>query len=653
MTLYLVASLVFLLSFLSHINVSASVGDTGDIKKTDFSKQLFMVDTTTSFDTLFQHCLTILYNNPDSTRKLIQKAFTYNLFDNQVQKARSLNLLGVTHHLQANYIKALDYYYEALSLAVELNDNNRIADIYNNVGNVNLKIGNYKEALDAFLKATKYYNDLGLTANEASVLNNIGLLYMDIKNFDKARSHFRQAYHGFEVKNDSIGMAATLSNIGILFDENENADSAFFYINRAIGINTRTDNKYGLCISLQAKANTFFTKRMYEQAIGYYYKSNAVAQSINHSYQKGFTYLGLSNAQLKTGEIKTALQNAGLAMQIADEINNIRLKQETHESLAQIYEAEGDFKKALEHFRTSVDLKAEMINQTKLHQIYTLEIQQLSQAKEIQQLEIQRQELLLNQKNTIILFIVVAFLLIIVGVYLYYHNYRYRQRASLQETIISLTEKKSRAAVEAEIQERKRIGQELHDGLGQMLSVARLNISVLQQKSSLTEERKKELLDAAIYSVDKAFYELRDISHNLAPSILTEKGFLGALKELSDQINQSKLMKVHLETYGLNGSLDNLIENTLYRAVQELLNNAIKHAKATNFYLQLVKSDSEITLMVEDNGIGFNMDEIYVLEGGGLRNIRSRVENLSGSVFVDAMADRGTIITIVIPLKTV
>jgi len=229
-------------------------------------------------------------------------------------------------------------------------------------------------------------------------------------------------------------------------------------------------------------------------------------------------------------------------------------------------------------------------------------------------------------------------------------NYNHRRNANLQKTILNLTEKKSRAAVEAEIQERKRIGQELHDGLGQMLSVARLNISVLQQKAFLSEQRKKELLGAAIHSVDQAFYELRDISHNLTPSALTEKGFAGALKELADQINQSKHIKVQLEMYGLNGALDGIIENALYRAVQELLNNAIKHAHATTFFLQIIKSDNEITLMVEDNGKGFDMDNTFSMPGGGLYNLRSRVENLNGNIFIDAMKDRGTIVTIVISL---
>lgn len=631
--------------------ISTSAGDTGELKKIPSSNQVFAADTAISFDSLFQKSLTVLYNNPDSARLLIQQAFDLGLFENQNQRARSLNLLGVAHHIQANYIKALDYYYEALSLAVELNDNRRIADIYNNVGSVNLKIGNYNEALEAFFKATKYYNDLGLIESEASVLNNIGLLYIDLKNFDKARSHFMQAFQGFESKDDSIGIAATFSNIGILFSENRQADSAFFYINQAIGINTRMDNKYNLCIALQAKANTYLDNEMYEQAIDNYLKSNAVAQTINHDYQIGYTYSGLARAYLKTGDMNTALQHAGLAMQIADSINNKKLKQETYSILAQIYEQTGNFQKGLESYKLSVDLKEELINQTKLHQIYNLEIENLNQTKAIQELRIQQQELLISKKNNIIAFIVIAFILIFAGVYLLHLNKNHRREAAHQKDILNLTEKKSRAAIEAEIQERNRIGRELHDGLGQMLSAVRLNISALQQKSSLSEPKRKELINFAIESVDKAFNELRDISHNLAPSVLAEKGLTGALMDLANQVNQSKNLQMKFEAYGMNGAMDTLAENTLYRAAQELLTNSIKHANATTFSVQLVKSNTEVTLMVEDNGKGFTVDQTLILPGGGLNNIKSRVENLNGQVFIDAMENRGSIVTIVIPIK--
>jgi len=250
------------------------------------------------------------------------------------------------------------------------------------------------------------------------------------------------------------------------------------------------------------------------------------------------------------------------------------------------------------------------------------------------------------------MFIIVSFVFIVLGLYLFYMNFRHRQNVKLQETIISLSEKKSRAAIEAEIQERKRIGEELHDGLGQMLSVARLNISVLQQKTDLSEARKKELLDSSLHSVDEAFNELRNISHNLAPTVLSQKGLAGAVNDLAIQINQSNQMKMEVEVFGFYQSLDNLIENTLYRAVQELLNNALKYAKATTLFVQIIKSDTEITLMVEDNGIGFDADKVMLMSNGGLYNLKSRIENLNGTIFIDSSENRGTIVSIVILIKS-
>ncbi len=103
--------------------------------------------------------------------------------------------------------------------------------------------------------------------------------------------------------------------------------------------------------------------------------------------------------------------------------------------------------------------------------------------------------------------------------------------------------------------------------------------------------------------------------------------------------------------YGVNGSMDDIIENTLYRASQELISNTIKHSNASKFFMQLVKSENEITMMVEDNGHGFDLENTLIRHGGGLSNIRSRVENLGGNIFIDSMKNRGTIISVMVPLK--
>jgi two-component system, NarL family, sensor kinase len=602
-------------------------------------------------DSLVSKSWNILPSNPDSARILARLALSLTEADDVTSRIRLTNLTGISFFIQANYNRALEYYLEALTIALDAEQYNHVAHAYNNIGLVNFRSGNYKEAIDFFLQAVGYYEDLEDIRNMASTNNNIGILYSTIDNFEKAHFHYKEALNGFESQKDSIGIAASWSNLGSLYLKMEQIDSAFFYLDQAIAMETVTKNKFGLSATYGEKAEVFFHIQDFENALEYFRNSAAIAREILHSYQEVAAMLGIAKTLMEMGQITQALEKASLAMDLADQIDTDQLRHEVHEVFAQVYERAGDYKMSLEHFRTSVMMKEKLIDQSKLHQIYNQEIQYLSQAKEIQQLEIQRQELMISRKNSTILFITFASILIMLGIILLYHTFRYRQIASHQKAILDLNEKKSRAAVEAELQERKRIGQEIHDGLGQMLSVARLNISVIQQKMSLSEERKKELLDAALFSVDQAFYELRDIAHNLAPSVLSEKGFVSALKSLVEQVNQSKQICVKLEVFGVNGPLDNLIENTLYRATQELLNNAIKHSRASEIFLQLVKNENEITLIVEDNGVGFDENTTLLLPGGGLNNIRSRVENLNGSVFMDSLPERGTIVTIVIPVK--
>jgi signal transduction histidine kinase len=224
--------------------------------------------------------------------------------------------------------------------------------------------------------------------------------------------------------------------------------------------------------------------------------------------------------------------------------------------------------------------------------------------------------------------------------------------SKLQHTIVNLKERRAKAALEAEIKERIRIGTELHDSLGQMLSATRLQLEVLQQRKELPEERVKQLIESSIGSLDEAFLELRSISHNLAPTLLSQKGLAEALKNLADRINQSKKFHVNLEMYGMDQPLDELIEHSLFRIIQELINNTIKHARATQMNIQLIRSDSELTLMAEDNGCGFDLNDPKINSKGGLHSIKSRVDNLNCSLHIDSMIGRGTIVSIVVPLMS-
>lgn len=601
-------------------------------------------------DSVFAKGLSLFYKNTDSARNLILKELTHMPEHDVHSRMKLLNFIGASYQVQDNYEQAMDYYYKALQLVSGETDSSLLISVYNNIGYINQKTGNYRLALNFMLKALNINNTNHVTS---SILNNIGIVYLSIDEFEKGETYFRQAFANSRVLKDSVSMATILTNLGFVFMNKEENDSAMYYLNNSLSLSEKINNDYAQILALNGLGDLFTQMNNYPKALYNYRKAEKLASGINDSYSKAYSIMGQSKLMSNQSKPVEALELANMAISVAKKLDNKILVYECKKLLSEIYEQASDFKLSLQYFHEYIQLKDQFVNQSAIRQVYNQEITFLNESNKIKQLEIEKQKLQLSRKNLLVFIIGMAFILSIIGIYFFFMNYRYRQNAKVQNIIMSLNEKKSRAAIEAEIQERTRIGQDLHDGLGQMLSVARLNISALNQKTGISEERKSELVDSALDSIDTAFNELRQISHNLAPSILITKGLAGAIQDMVLRINDSKRVKVKFEVFGLPKILDKLIENTLYRAIQELTNNAIKHAESTVISIQLIQNEKEITLMVEDNGIGFDFD-FYQSNGlsstGGINNIRSRVENLHGTIFFDSNKNRGTIVTITLPL---
>lgn len=204
------------------------------------------------------------------------------------------------------------------------------------------------------------------------------------------------------------------------------------------------------------------------------------------------------------------------------------------------------------------------------------------------------------------------------------------------------------AIVETEDKERKRIASELHDGLGQMLSTARLNVSGLQGISS---DEDQVLVKKSLKIIDDACEEVRHISHNMMPGALIQMGLIPALEDLFDNINSSKLLQIHF-THNLEAPIGESKEITVYRIVQEILNNTIKHAKATNVHISILKNNNILELEIKDDGIGFSTGTIKESTGIGWKNIYSRVSMLNGNIQVDSAGGMGTRVNIQLEYKS-
>ena len=197
--------------------------------------------------------------------------------------------------------------------------------------------------------------------------------------------------------------------------------------------------------------------------------------------------------------------------------------------------------------------------------------------------------------------------------------------------------------------ERKRLAREIHDGIGPILSTVKMNLANIEGDVENLMPDLKEKFQKSYKLIDEAAGDLRSISHNLMPKVLSDFGLSEALETLCEKIDAARSVNIDFINVGLDHRLNEVTELGLYRISQELLNNTLKYAQATKVTLQLIKRDETIRLMYEDDGIGFYPDS--VASGIGLMNIENRARALAGQSVVDSRPGKGMTATIEIPIN--
>lgn len=223
---------------------------------------------------------------------------------------------------------------------------------------------------------------------------------------------------------------------------------------------------------------------------------------------------------------------------------------------------------------------------------------------------------------------------------------------------IDITERKEmetklmQAAFEGEEKERRRLGKDLHDGITPMIASVKNYLQALQPEMQETlHEEKRSYFDQSLQQLNEVITDIRNLSHNLMPKVLEERGIAEALEHLSDKISQHQGTQVQFYAVGIPSDLYKATEMSLYRIVQELLNNATKHAQADEITVQLIGDKESLLLSVDDNGQGFDVKKVkHAGDRIGLKNIDSRVKALRGQMHIESSYERGTLMTIEIPL---
>ena len=227
------------------------------------------------------------------------------------------------------------------------------------------------------------------------------------------------------------------------------------------------------------------------------------------------------------------------------------------------------------------------------------------------------------------------------------YNFLKREKAQLKKENDRIKMQSVRQVFQAQEDERDRLAKDLHDDLGGTLSVIRLKVTDFQQKINGLQSDEREAYEETIRLITRACDDLREISHSLKPKFFLENGLIGTIQERLSILNRVSVVNFDF-VYQYTIRLDPEVELSIYRIVNELINNVVKHSCATQATVQLVESADELVITVEDNGIGFEGSE--TAGGIGLKNVYSRVQYLGGRYTIDSNKN-GTTITLEIPLQ--
>ena len=584
--------------------------------------------------------------------------------------------------------KAVRYGKLAITLGEKINYKKGIAQAFNDLGIIYFDKENYDTAIALYARSAEIRKELKDDNGQAKLYNKIGIVYQKQGLFDKALDNQFKALALFERTKDDRGISYSLNNIGIINQNMGLYKKAIEYQERSITIKEKAGDKYGLAGSYVNIANNYLNTEDYKRSKTYYKKAIEISRNIGDKEYLSNALNNLGNQYILTGDINEAipmiqesyslrsslgdtkgmvscLNNLGeifirkkifdsaeviLNKALAMGKNAVNCKPEINKiyfTLAKLFEAKGNNKAALDMYKLYAASKDSLYTDDLSQKFAELETRYKTLEKEN---IIQQQQFDLTRKNYWIASIAGLFLLGGLLGYSYYRRYLLRQEKKLQARIIQQQYLSAKAVLQAEENERRRIAADLHDGVGQMMSAAKMNLSAFESDMDFKTDHHKLNFEKVINLVDESCKEIRSISHQMMPNALLKSGLASAIKEFIDKID-SRILKINLHTEGLNERLEGNVETVLYRVIQECVNNVIKHSGADTLDISLIKDADGIAATIEDNGKGFNKNDRNKFEGIGLQNVTTRIEYLKGTVDFDTAPGRGTLVAIHVPIS--
>ncbi len=544
---------------------------------------------------------------------------------------------------QGKYEEALPLVLESLEISKSLGKAEQ-SIAYNNVGNVYRYLGNMEAAATNFMKALQLSEAIGHKAFQRMHTNNLASVFLDLREIDKAYEYAYSSYQlALQIK-DTAGIASSLVNLANSETLKKNYANSTRYFKEVIKMGQALNDPSYVMDAYINLADIEVQQEKYQGSLSYYQQALQVLHYYPAADYEVYIFWGLAQSYYFLKMYPEADHYLQKSITVAKSISSYNELRQLYKLGADIHEKMNDPKLALSYIKNYEALNDSLMNAETRENIHRLEIEyQTSQKeKEIaqQNLLIANSKLEIHKKTNFIYLSVALAIIFFFGIIIFYILYQNKQKANAEKLRALAKENEIKmlmAMVEGEEKERARLARELHDGVGGILSATKMHLSILKNEEQLTDRSAKFNHTASM--LDSASQEIRNISHNLSPGMLLENELETVLASFCQKVSNASL-QVDFYHLGDSVKLKNNFKLVLYRIVQELVNNIIKHAQASHALVQLSQHEQVLSLTVEDDGVGFDASEKG--HGIGLGNLQSRVADMGGQISIETAKGRGT-----------
>jgi signal transduction histidine kinase len=514
--------------------------------------------------------------------------------------------------------------------------------------------GDYKSALPFFLTSYTIFDSLKHYDGLARVCNEMGVFYRRNMDVETSKTYLKKAEQFAKEANNKEELGTSLGHQATLLEREGKIEEADELYKRVYAIRREENDSIGLSYALLDMATMELRDNNIERALAYIEESTDIRKKIGDEQGVAVNLVNTGETYFSIKNYQTAIRYFEECLTLAMAIGYTDLVRHTYEQLAAAHVALNNYKKAFHYQQQSKAFNDSLYNIEKTKVIADLQTKYETDKKEqqiaLQEAELSERAAQIKQTYVVIGGLVITVVLVLIIFFLAKGRHKKQQELMRKEKELSVQEAYILASVQSQENERKRFAQDLHDGMGQLISALRLSLLSVNSNSSL--EHRVEIVNQAEGLLNDMHHEIRSIAFNLMPQTLVQLGLVPALKEMSERINTSGQILVRIEYFDIPERLSEVQEISLYRAIQEWINNVVKYAKAKLIEVQLVGHESEIAVMIEDNGEGFDSNALETSTGNGWKNIKSRMNLIKGTVDVDSHAGRkGTTLILRVPYK--